>query len=81
MAAGTSLEKAGLRSKYGVTVVGVKAHGEEFTYARPDTVLGATDELLVSGSTARVEAFCAMTEPRCEALNSPSRRRCAVICR
>ena len=55
------LSESRLRSKYGVTVVGVKKTGEDFTYARPETVISAGDTLIVSGSTKRVEAFTATT--------------------
>jgi len=55
-----TLEESALRSNYGVTVVGVKRRGEGFTYARPETVVTAADELIVSGPTRRVEEFCAL---------------------
>lgn len=55
-----TLEEAALRSKYGITVVGVKRRGEGFTYARPETVVTASDELIVSGPTRKVEEFCAL---------------------
>ncbi len=34
---GFTLDESKVRSKYGVTMVGVKSPGEDFTYARPDT--------------------------------------------
>jgi len=55
-----TLAEAALRSKYGVTVVGVKRRGEDFTYARPETLVTASDELIVSGPTRKVEEFCAL---------------------
>ncbi|MDP9444277.1 MAG: TrkA family potassium uptake protein [Actinomycetota bacterium] len=55
-----SLAEAALRSKYGVTVVGVKRVGADFTYARPETVVHPRDQLIVSGPTAQVERFCAL---------------------
>ncbi|WP_243697165.1 potassium channel family protein [Aeromicrobium phragmitis] len=55
-----TLAEAALRSKYGITVVGVKRRGEDFTYARPETLVNASDELIVSGPTRKVEAFCAL---------------------
>jgi trk system potassium uptake protein len=58
---GQTLEQSGLRSKYGVTVVGVKRRGEDFTYARPETEVHPGDELIVSGSTVEVEKFSALT--------------------
>lgn len=60
-AAGRTLEQSALRSRYGVTVVGVKRRGEDFTYARPETGIETDDELIVSGPTAKVEKFCAVT--------------------
>ncbi len=55
------LGESRLRSKWGVTVVGVKKPGEDFTYATADTVILAGDLLIVSGSTAKVEAFASTT--------------------
>ncbi len=48
------------RSHYGVTVVGVKRPGEDFLHGRPETVVRAGDELIVSGLTASVERFCGL---------------------
>jgi trk system potassium uptake protein TrkA len=50
-----------LRRRYGITVVGVKRHRQDFTYARPETVVLQGDLLIVSGSTADVERFSAAT--------------------
>ena len=58
---GRTLGESQLRTKYGVTVVGVKRRGEDFTYARPETEVHAGDELIVSGSTQQVEKFSART--------------------
>ncbi|OUZ07279.1 potassium transporter [Aeromicrobium sp. PE09-221] len=55
-----TLEQSALRSKYAITVVGVKRRGEDFTYARPETLISASDELIVSGPTRKVEIFCAL---------------------
>lgn len=55
------LGESRLRSKWGVTVVGVKKTGEDFTYATPDTVILTGDTLIVSGSTEKVEAFASTT--------------------
>jgi trk system potassium uptake protein TrkA len=38
----------------------VKRRGEDFTYARPETSIVTTDELIVSGPTKKVETFCAL---------------------
>lgn len=52
-----TLEDVGLRTKFGVTVVGVKEPHEDFTYARPETVVLRNHELVVCGPTEKVEAF------------------------
>ena len=46
---GFTLEQSQVRSRYGVTVVGVKSPGEDFTYAVPTTKVTAHDVLIVSG--------------------------------
>jgi trk/ktr system potassium uptake protein len=56
-----TLEQSGLRAKYGITVVGVKRRGKDFTYARPETSIWSSDELIVSGPTKKVESFCALS--------------------
>jgi trk system potassium uptake protein TrkA len=58
---GRTLAQAALRSKYGITVVGVKRPGQDFTYAQADTRVDAGDLLIVSGSTALVEKFASET--------------------
>lgn len=59
-AIGHTLAESALRSKYGVTVVGVKRPREDFTYARPETVIERGDLLIVSGATHLVESFAAL---------------------
>lgn len=54
---GLTLDASNIRTKYQVTVVGVKSPGLEFTYATPETVVAAHDLLIVSGHTDRIEAF------------------------
>jgi len=58
---GRTLAEAGVRQKYGITVVGVKRPREDFTYARPETVVERGDLLIVSGPTRKTEAFAALT--------------------
>ena len=60
-AVGRTLADVGLRTKWGLTVVGVKMPGEDFTYARPDTVVPRGSLLIVAGDTIRVEQFAAAT--------------------
>lgn len=47
-----------VRTRHNVTVVGVKRAGQDFVYAVPETVVEAGDELIVSGRTNEVDAFC-----------------------
>jgi trk system potassium uptake protein TrkA len=54
-AIGFTLSQSAIRSKYGVTVVGVKAPGQDFTYAVPETKVTAHDTLIVSGPTDLLE--------------------------
>ena len=56
---GFSLGESDIRSKYGVTVVGVKSPGEDFTYARPETTVSSRDLLIVSGHVDLIERFAA----------------------
>jgi trk system potassium uptake protein TrkA len=56
-----SLADSGLRARYGVTVIGVKRPGADFTYATPDTVVNPGDLLIVCGANSRVENFAATT--------------------
>ncbi|MFN3460510.1 MAG: potassium channel family protein [Oceanibaculum sp.] len=59
--AGKTLAESALRSRYGITIVGVKRPKTDFTYAKPDTLIEAGDLLIVSGPTRLVEAFAALT--------------------
>jgi len=56
---GFTLEESKVRSKYGVTVVGVKSPGEDFTYAQPHTKVSSRDMLIVSGYVDLLERFAA----------------------
>lgn len=57
---GKTLSESALRSKYGVTVVGVKRARMDFTYAKADTLIEHGDLLIVSGPTGHVETFAAL---------------------
>lgn len=54
---GFTLAESDIRTKYGVTVVGVKSPGRDFTYAGPDTKVSRNDVLIVSGNTGLIERF------------------------
>jgi trk system potassium uptake protein len=60
-AAGRTLADIGLRTRYGVTVVGVKTQGADFVYATPETVLPRNAVLIVAGTTEQVQRFAAAT--------------------
>ena len=54
---GKTLAEAGIRARYGVTVVCIKPEGQPFTYATPETVMAAEDILLVAGEKRHAEDF------------------------
>jgi trk system potassium uptake protein TrkA len=54
---GLPLSESVPRTKYGVTIVGVKRSGLEFTHATPDTVVEPGDLIIVSGARDKVEQF------------------------
>jgi trk system potassium uptake protein TrkA len=56
---GFTLAESQIRAKYGVTVVGVKSPGKDFTHAIPSTKVSAHDVIVVSGETALLERFAA----------------------
>ncbi|GGA67155.1 potassium transporter [Pseudoclavibacter endophyticus] len=58
---GLPLAKSLVRSKYRVTVVGVKSPGQDFTYATADTVVSNHDLVIVSGRAADVERFASIS--------------------
>jgi trk system potassium uptake protein TrkA len=55
-----TLAQSAPRSRYGITVVGVKRIGEDFTHAVPETTVQRHDQLIVSGPTHLVEKFCSL---------------------
>ncbi|HSE10615.1 MAG TPA: TrkA family potassium uptake protein [Nocardioidaceae bacterium] len=58
---GLPLAESRVRSKYGVTIVGVKRKGEDFTHATPETVVHEGDLIIVSGPEDGVEGFSDLT--------------------
>ena len=54
---GIPLSKSMVRKKFGITVVGVKSPGQDFTYATADTVVSNHDLIIVSGNSADIERF------------------------
>ncbi|MFD1659174.1 potassium channel family protein [Streptomyces caeni] len=57
VATGVPLGESGVRSRYGVTVVGIKRPGEGFTHATAETVIAKGDVIIVTGKTQAVESF------------------------
>ncbi len=56
---GFTLAQSNVRQKYGVTVIGVKSPGVEFSYATPETRVSANDLLVCSGHAELLERFSA----------------------
>lgn len=54
---GVGLNESGVRTKYNVTVVGVKTPGRPFRYAEADTVVTDHDLIIVSGTNSDIERF------------------------
>ncbi|CAL9660824.1 Ktr system potassium uptake protein A [Streptomyces sp. enrichment culture] len=61
IATGIPLSESQVRSKYGVTVVGIKRPGEDFTYATAETIVQKGDVIIVTGKTQAVEAFAELS--------------------
>lgn len=57
---GLSLTESEVRSKYRITVVGVKSPGKPFTYATEQTVISNHDLIIVSGTEADIDRFAAL---------------------
>lgn len=57
---GISLTESQVRRKYGITVVGVKSPGKDFTYATPETVISNHDLIIASGNTSDLDRFAAL---------------------
>ncbi|MFD0318384.1 potassium channel family protein [Streptomyces flavalbus] len=54
---GVPLGESRVRTRYGVTVVGIKRPGEGFTHATTETVIARRDVLIVTGKIHAVESF------------------------
>ena len=55
-----ALSESGVRSKYNVTVVGVKSPGKPFHYAEPGTIVTNHDIIVVSGTNRDVDRFASL---------------------
>ncbi|MDO4790943.1 MAG: TrkA family potassium uptake protein [Buchananella hordeovulneris] len=56
---GFTLAQSQIRTKYGVTVLGVMSPGEPFEYASKETMIQPNDVIIVSGDASLLEAFAA----------------------
>ena len=56
---GFTLAQSRVRSRYGVTIIGVKSPGREFVYATPETRISANDLIVVAGHGDLLERFAA----------------------
>lgn len=56
---GFTLGQSKIRTRYGVTVIGVKSPGLDFQYATPETRISANDILIVAGHGDLLERFAA----------------------
>jgi trk system potassium uptake protein len=56
---GKTLTDSGVRSKHGVTVVGIKRRHLDFIYAKADTMVQPGDLFIVAGPTKQIERFAA----------------------
>jgi trk system potassium uptake protein len=54
---GKTLEQSQIRQRHGVTIVGIKRPGQDFTYAHAGTVVEKDDLLVILGEVDRVERF------------------------
>lgn len=57
---GLSLLDSKVRSKYNITVVGVKSPGKPFTYATEQTVVSNHDLIIVSGTESDIDRFTSL---------------------
>lgn len=57
---GMSLTQSQVRKKFGVTIVGIKSPGKEFTHATPETVISNHDVIIVSGKSTEIERFASL---------------------
>ena len=58
---GIPLSESQVRRRFGITVVGVKSPGKDFTYATADTVVSNHDLIIVSGNSADIEKFATLS--------------------
>jgi trk system potassium uptake protein len=57
---GKDLATTVIRTRFGLTVLGIKSPGQAFLPATPETMVGENDLMIVSGSTTDIERFAAL---------------------
>lgn len=55
-----TLAVSGVRTRHGVTVVGIKRRHQDFIHATADTEIKPGDHLIIAGQTVLIEKFAAM---------------------
>ncbi|WP_078095731.1 MULTISPECIES: potassium channel family protein [Streptomyces] len=58
---GVPLGESAVRTHYGITVVGIKRPGQDFTHATAETVVEKGDVIIVTGKTRAVESFAELS--------------------
>jgi trk system potassium uptake protein TrkA len=58
-AQGKTLAESAIRTRHGVTIVGIKRRHQDFIYAQADTMVQPGDFLIVAGPTSAIERFAA----------------------
>ncbi|AOX67799.1 potassium transporter [Curtobacterium sp. MCBA15_013] len=57
---GKDLATTVIRTRFGLTVLGIKTPGEAFVPATPESVIGQNDVIIVSGTESALERFAAL---------------------
>ncbi|WP_430592143.1 potassium channel family protein [Humidisolicoccus flavus] len=55
-----TLADSKIRTRFKLTVVGVKSPGGDFTYATPETIISDHDLIIVSGAQSNIERFASL---------------------
>ena len=55
-----TLALSGVRTKHGITVVGIKRRHQDFIHATAETEIKPGDHLIIAGKTALIEKFAAL---------------------
>jgi K+/H+ antiporter YhaU regulatory subunit KhtT len=57
-----TLEESTVRTKYRITIVGIKRTNQDFQHATPSTLILPGDLLIVSGPTGQIQRFAGQAE-------------------